>query len=171
MAGLSKMSIFKLAEEFEKLASLAENVESEGDAMSWDELFLSLEGEAEAKVEALAVIKRDSEGCIAALRRRIEDDKAEIARHERRIARMESLALLAVHLVGGRIKTAYAEASSRSSVAAIVVDEAAIPPEYIREKIVREPNKVEALKALKALKLGEAVPGFALETREHGVLK
>jgi hypothetical protein len=161
------MSIFKIAQEYEDLARFP--VESEEDAKSYDERFLALDAALERKVEAIAAIKRDSEGCIEALKARIADDKAEIDRHAKRIERMESLALLACHLAPeGKIKTAFAEARVSTSKAAIVTDPEAIPGEYIREKVLREPDKVLARKALMD---GFAVPGFVLEVRESAVLK
>lgn len=161
------MSIFRIAQEYEDLARFP--VETEEDAKSYEERFLALDAALEKKVEAIAAIKRDSEGCILALKTRIADDKKEIERHEKRIERMKALATLACHLAtGGKIKTAYAEAYLIKSDAVVIVDESAIPDEYIREKVIREPDKALARKALLE---GYEVPGFALERRESACLK
>lgn len=60
--------------------------------------------------------------------------------------------------------------SVRASDAVMVLDEAAIPPQYIVEEVVvtKRVNKVEIKKALKA---GEEVPGADLEFRDNLVRK
>jgi len=53
-------------------------------------------------------------------------------------------------------------ARTRNSEAVKVLDESAIPEDFIRVKVTKEPNK-EAIKG--AIKKGETVPGAEIETR------
>ena len=73
---------------------------------------------------------------------------------------------LMASLGGEKFKTPRCSASYRKTAAVTIVDEGAIPPEYIRTKT--EPNKMAIKDALKA---GETIPGATLEDRVSLIIK
>jgi len=66
---------------------------------------------------------------------------------------------------GEKFETAEVAMKWRASEAVEVTNILDVPPEYWREKVVREPDKNLLKKALKAAKPGEWIPGAKLERR------
>lgn len=71
-------------------------------------------------------------------------------------------------LSGEKFKTSKCSISYRKTQAVNVLDQEALPREYIRVKITEEPDKMAMKEAMKA---GEEIPGAELEERTSMIIK
>lgn len=120
----------------------------------------ALEVAYQDKVEACAMFIKNRRALVNALK---DEEKALQARRkaaEAQVKRIEGyLSRHSERLPEKGLETPKAKVSFRKSQRVSVFDEAALPEEYVRTKVITEPDK----RAIgKALKEGEYIPGAAL---------
>lgn len=125
------------------------------DSDSIDALTVSLANKLEAS-QAVATAKRAKAATIKAEVKRLSDWAKRL---EAAADSLDAYCLRCVEPLEGRIETDHYSIGTRTSDRLEVLDEAAIPAEYLREKVTVSVDKAKAKAALKA---GEEVPGCAL---------
>ncbi len=118
------------------------------------------------KIENICLFIKDLNAEAKALK---EEEAAMKARRTASEKKADSLKdYLQQMLAGEKFKTARCAVSYRKSDGVVVSDQNALPDEYIRRKVIEEPDKVALKEALKA---GEEIPGAFLESRQNMILK
>ena len=124
----------------------------------------ALEMAKEEKTENIILLIKD----LTAENKAISEEEQALAKRRRagenRVEWLKNY--LMASLEGEKFKTPRCSASYRKTASVSIIDESAIPSEYIRTKT--EPNKMAIKDALKA---GETVPGATLEDRVSLIIK
>lgn len=124
----------------------------------------ALEMAKEEKTENIILLIKD----LTAENKAISEEEQALAKRRRagenRVEWLKNY--LMASLDGEKFKTPRCSASYRKTAAVSIIDESAIPSEYIRTKT--EPNKMAIKDALKA---GETIPGATLEDRVSLIIK
>ena len=124
----------------------------------------ALEMAKEEKTENIILLIKD----LTAENKAISEEEQALAKRRRagenRVEWLKNY--LTASLEGEKFKTPRCSASYRKTASVSIIDESAIPSEYIRTKT--EPNKMAIKDALKA---GETVPGATLEDRVSLIIK
>ena len=124
----------------------------------------ALEMAKEEKTENIILLIKD----LTAENKAISEEEQALAKRRRagenRVEWLKNY--LMASLDGEKFKTPRCSASYRKTASVSIIDESAIPSEYIRTKT--EPNKMAIKDALKA---GETVPGATLEDRVSLIIK
>lgn len=124
----------------------------------------ALEMAKEEKTENIILLIKD----LTAENKAISEEEQALAKRRRtgenRVEWLKNY--LMASLEGEKFKTPRCSASYRKTAAVSIIDESAIPSEYIRTKT--EPNKMAIKDALKA---GETIPGATLEDRVSLIIK
>lgn len=116
------------------------------------------------KAEACAVVLKGKRAFAQAIKDEIDALQKRLSVVKAQAERLDGYIMRCVELNGGAIETPRCRLSTRKSNALEILDESAIPSEYIRMKTTTAPDKM-AIKA--ALKDGREVPGCALVVNEH----
>ena len=124
----------------------------------------ALEMAKEEKTENIILLIKD----LTAENKAISEEEQALAKRRRagenRVEWLKNY--LMASLDGEKFKTPRCSASYRKTASVSIIDESAIPSEYIRTKT--EPNKMAIKDALKA---GETIPGATLEDRVSLIIK
>lgn len=124
----------------------------------------ALEMAKEEKTENIILLIKD----LTAENKAISEEEQALAKRRRagenRVEWLKNY--LMASLEGEKFKTPRCSASYRKTAVVSIIDESAIPSEYIRTKT--EPNKMAIKDALKA---GETIPGATLEDRVSLIIK
>ena len=124
----------------------------------------ALEMAKEEKTENIILLIKD----LTAENKAISEEEQALAKRRRagenRVEWLKNY--LMASLEGEKFKTPRCSASYRKTASVSIIDESAIPSEYIRTKT--EPNKMAIKDALKA---GETIPGATLEDRVSLIIK
>lgn len=122
-----------------------------------------LEAALDAKIEACCIVVKETEAEAEAIKAEEKRLKARRERKEKEAARLREYVQRCMEQSGARrIDTPRVCVSSRASKYVNVVDESAVPREYICEKVTESVDK-KAVAA--ALKKGDAIPGCELSER------
>ena len=123
-----------------------------------------LEVAVKDKAEACAVVCKSKEAFVQALKDERDALDKRIDAYKAQAERLKSYMLTCVEMCGGVIETPKCRLSTRTSEALDVIDEAMVPPIYMRKKTTVQPDKIMIKKALKD---GKSVPGCALVKNKH----
>ena len=156
------MTLYEINEQIKKAIELGFDPET-GEIL--DESALEqLQMDRDEKIENICLFIKDLKAEAAALdaEKKNLDTRAIVAKRK-----SDSLSrYLQAMLDGEKFKTARCSVSYRKTQAVQIVDEDAIPEEFIRIK--EEPDKVSLKEALKE---GHEIPGAFLETRQSMIIK
>lgn len=116
------------------------------------------------KCESTALYIREQEAQVAAIKAEVKRLRDLQASKENALKRLKEWTVANIKsLPGGRCKGAFASLSVRRTEIVQVLDEDALPAEYVREKVTASPDKTAIKKAIKA---GVDVPGACLVVNE-----
>ena len=118
----------------------------------------------EDKCLSTALYIREQEAQIAAIKNEVKRLRDLQASKENALARLKAWTVSNIKMLPGeRCKGEFASLSIRHTESVQVLDEDAIPEEYMRVKVSTTPDKTAIKKAIKA---GEEVPGACLVVNE-----
>jgi len=135
--------------------------EETGEILSSDALH-AVEAEAAEKIEATALYLRELDAEAKAAKEEADRMLARVKSMQKRSDYLKAMLLDALHATG-KVKTARASVSIRTTQAVAIDEGANLPEAYTTVKHIVSPNKV-AIK--QALLDGVEVPGCSLEARE-----
>ena len=172
-ANTSSASLYSIDEAIRAVLECAD-LDGTDESIDINKLLDELEMQREVKLENVLLYIKSR----IALGKAIREEEKNLAERRKAIeAQVESLKSYVANSIlshgDKKFETAKVKATFRSSTATVCLlsdkpTEKDCPPEFVREKITREPNK-EAIKA--ALEDGKEVAGWALEKRQNIQIK
>lgn len=129
-------------------------------------LLTELQMERDEKCESVALMVKDLNAQIAACDAAAKEITQKAMALEQRVEKAK--AWLLGMLAGDKLKTPNVSVSYRKSSSVAIKDEGSLPREFIREKVIREPDKM-AIKA--SFKEGKPVPGAEIVERQSVIIK
>lgn len=158
------MTLYEINQQIQKAIELGFDPET-GEILD-DSALQQLEIDRDEKVENICLFIKDLRAEASALdaEKKALDDRKNAAQRK-----ADSLSRYLQAMLGGeKFKTARCAVSYRKSQAVVITDQDAIPEEYIRVKVSREPDKIALKDALKTV---GAIDGAVLEERTSMIIK
>ena len=158
------MTLYEINQQIQKAIELGFDPET-GEILD-DSALQQLEIDRDEKVENICLFIKDLRAEASALdaeKKALDDRKNAAQRKADSLSRY-----LQAMLAGEKFKTARCAVSYRKSQAVVITDQDAIPEEYIRVKVSREPDKIALKDALKTV---GAIDGAVLEERTSMIIK
>lgn len=158
------MTLYEINQQIQKAIELGFDPET-GEILD-DSALQQLEIDRDEKVENICLFIKDLRAEATALdaeKKALDDRKNAAQRKADSLSRY-----LQAMLAGEKFKTARCAVSYRKSQAVVITDQDAIPEEYIRVKVSREPDKIALKDALKTV---GAIDGAVLEERTSMIIK
>jgi len=157
-------TLYQLTERWNTLLEGCWHVDEETGEVFTPEDIDEVQASFEEKAENVALFIKNLEADAKAMRDEEESLRARRQRNERHAERLKNYLLECLGKAGKRsFETPKALVSLRRSTVASVLDESAVPPEFLKTSIRTTPDK----RAIKyALKEGKSIPGCALATHD-----
>lgn len=156
------MKLYEIQEAVYAILSRDEFLDSEtGEILDADDLD-ALDIALADKLEGCGLYIKNSEAMANAIKEEEQRLRERRASLERRIESIKQYMRGGLELAGGKVETPRIRLSFRRSKAVEILDQGALPDEFIRVSVKEDPDKKMILAALKA---GQEVPGAALDER------
>ena len=162
------MTLYEIGENYRALAELLESEEVTPEEVA--DTFAAIEDAAGAKIDAIGWLFRNQMRMAEALKAQEAEFAQMRKRKERAMERLKGLCLTYLTLTDKRQAAGdlFTIKRRKNPARVIVSDEAAVPREFIREKVTTSVDKTAIKKALNA---GQAVTGAFLEQGESVVFE
>lgn len=162
---MTDMKLYEIADALRSVIERGYKVDEEtGEILFETEDLDALDMALAEKCESTALYIREQEAQIAAIKAEIKRLRDLQASKENALKRLKEWTVANIKLLPGeRCKGDFASLSIRHTESVQVLDEEAIPEQYMRVKVSTTPDKTAIKKAIKA---GEDVPGCALVVNE-----
>lgn len=143
------MKLYEITEAIENFdyTKFIDEETGEFDEQGFNEAINSLEQEKESKIESIGLLIKNLKAEADAIASEVKSLQARKQQKDKQIEWWKNY--LSINLNGEKFETSKVSLSFRKSVAVNVIDEQAIPNEYITQEIVSKVNKTEIKKALK----------------------
>lgn len=143
----------------------AQVVNEDGELVNVKDFINSLEGDIHEKVEGTILFTKELESDINGIKQEIDTLRKRLATKQNLFDRLRGgVAETMLELGEMKYETPKMALSFRKSESVKIVDEFAIPQQYIKRKVEDVPDKTEIKKAIKA---GEIVSGAELEVKHN----
>lgn len=147
-----------------------ELVELDLDAEENKALVEKLFNELSTKVDSYVVVKQFAESQMERFKKEKEFMCAQQKKYERLVEHLETRAMIALNLLGvpKLMSDTGHSIAKRTSESVEITNLELIPDQYLREKVIVEPDKKAIMDALK---LGNEVPGASIKKNEYVRIK
>lgn len=163
-------TLYEIDNAYLKALEMAFTVDEEtGEVLLADGVLDALQGEFEAKADAIACVIKEKRALIEARKKEMESLKAKNDSESKQIDRLIDYLTRSLDLrEQDKLTTARNTISFRKSKSVNVIDEKLIPLEFINIKETRSVNKTEIMKHLKN---GETISGCEIKESRNMQLK
>ncbi len=162
------MTLYEIGENYRDLAEMVEREEVTAEEVA--DTFAAIQDAAGVKIDSIAEIYRNKKATIDAIEAEIDRLTTLKKRQKTATERLENLVYMYLSITGKKRENGdkFSVSLRKNPARVNIVDEAAIPQEFVKEKVMTSIDRVRIKNALKA---GETVAGATLVQDERAVIE